>query len=47
MPTETTTPRLTEKFHGALTYAAEKHHRQTRKGATFPTSGTCCPSRDW
>lgn len=39
MPTETTTPRLTEKFHEALTYAAEKHHRQTRKGGDVPYIG--------
>jgi (p)ppGpp synthase/HD superfamily hydrolase len=34
-----TTPRLTEKFHEALTYAAEKHHRQTRKGGDIPYVG--------
>ena len=39
MPTETATPRLTEKFHGALTYAAVKHHRQTRKGGDIPYIG--------
>src|ERR1700757_1759787 len=39
MPTETTTPRLTEKFRQALTYAAEKHHRQTRKGGDIPYIG--------
>ena len=39
MSTETTTPRLTEKFHEALTYAAEKHHRQTRKGGDVPYIG--------
>jgi (p)ppGpp synthase/HD superfamily hydrolase len=39
MPTETTTPRLTEKFHESLTYAAEKHHRQTRKGGDIPYIG--------
>jgi (p)ppGpp synthase/HD superfamily hydrolase len=39
MPTETTTPRLTEKFHEALTYAAEKHQRQTRKGGDIPYIG--------
>jgi (p)ppGpp synthase/HD superfamily hydrolase len=39
MPMETTAPRLTEKFHAALTYAAEKHHRRTRKGGDIPYIG--------
>lgn len=39
MPAETTTPRLTEKFREALTYAAAKHHRQTRKGGDIPYIG--------
>ena len=39
MPTETTTPRLTAKFDEALTYAAEKHRRQTRKGGDIPYVG--------
>jgi (p)ppGpp synthase/HD superfamily hydrolase len=32
-------PRLSEKFHHALTYAAVKHHRQTRKGGDTPYIG--------
>ena len=39
MPMETPAPRLTEKFHEALTYAAEKHQRQTRKGGDIPYIG--------
>ena len=39
MPTETTTPRLTERFREALTYAAEKHQRQRRKGGDIPYIG--------
>lgn len=39
MPAETTMPRLTEKFREALTYAAAKHHRQTRKGGDIPYIG--------
>ncbi len=39
MPTETTPPRLTEKFHQAVAYAAKKHHRQTRKGGDIPYIG--------
>lgn len=39
MPSETTTPRLTENFDQALTYAAAKHRRQTRKGGDIPYVG--------
>ncbi len=39
MPAKTTAPRLTERFHDALTYAAEKHHTQTRKGGDIPYIG--------
>lgn len=39
MPEGTTQPRLNEKFHEALIYAAEKHHRQTRKGGHIPYLG--------
>ena len=37
MPAETITPRLTERFHDALTYAAQKYHTQIRKGSDIPS----------
>jgi (p)ppGpp synthase/HD superfamily hydrolase len=39
MPAETTTPRLTAEFDAALTYAAELHRTQTRKGGDIPYLG--------
>ena len=39
MTSEGGAPRLTTKFHEALTYAAEKHQRQTRKGGDIPYVG--------
>lgn len=35
MPAKTTAPRLTERFHEALTYAVEKHHTQTPQGSRY------------
>lgn len=39
MPTETTTPRLTETFDRALAYASALHRRQVRKGGDVPYIG--------
>lgn len=39
MPAEVSTPRLSAKFHEALTYSAEKHQTQTRKGGETPYVG--------
>lgn len=39
MPSTTTEPRLTEEFAEALTYAAELHRTQTRKGGNIPYVG--------
>ncbi len=36
MPTPASTPLLTARFSEALTYAAELHNTQTRKGTTIP-----------
>jgi (p)ppGpp synthase/HD superfamily hydrolase len=39
MPATTDTPRLTSRFDSALTYAAELHRYQTRKGSDVPYLG--------
>ena len=39
MPSMTTEPRLTEQFDEALTYAADLHRNQTRKGGDIPYLG--------
>ena len=39
MPSTTTEPRLTEQFDEALTYAADLHRNQTRKGGDIPYVG--------
>jgi (p)ppGpp synthase/HD superfamily hydrolase len=39
MPATTDTPRLTSRFDSALTYAAELHRNQTRKGGDVPYLG--------
>jgi len=39
MPEQTTTPKLSERFDEALTYASELHHTQTRKGGDIPYIG--------
>jgi (p)ppGpp synthase/HD superfamily hydrolase len=39
MPAETTTPRLTTKFDEALSYVADLHRTQTRKGGDVPYLG--------
>lgn len=39
MPAETTAPRLTRQFDGALTYAADLHRTETRKGGDIPYLG--------
>src|SRR5271154_4453002 len=39
MTSQTTSPRLTQKFDGAMAYAAEKHRNQTRKGGDIPYLG--------
>lgn len=39
MPAEASTPRLSAKFHEALTYSAETHQTQTRKGGETPYVG--------
>lgn len=39
MPEQTTTPKLSERFDEALTYAAGLHRRQTRKGGDIPYVG--------
>jgi (p)ppGpp synthase/HD superfamily hydrolase len=39
MTSQTTSPRLTQKFVKAMQYAAEKHATQTRKGSDIPYLG--------
>lgn len=39
MPTETTTPKLSERFDEALAYAAQLHRTQERKGSGIPYVG--------
>jgi (p)ppGpp synthase/HD superfamily hydrolase len=39
MPEHTTTPKLSERFDEALTYAAGLHRTQTRKGGDIPYLG--------
>src|ERR1700761_1689417 len=39
MPSQTTSPRLTQKFDDAMVYAADKHRSQTRKGGDIPYLG--------
>jgi (p)ppGpp synthase/HD superfamily hydrolase len=39
MTSQTTSPRLTQKFVKAMQYAAEKHASQTRKGIDIPYLG--------
>ena len=39
MPEQTTTPELSERFDGALTYASRLHRTQTRKGGGIPYVG--------
>jgi (p)ppGpp synthase/HD superfamily hydrolase len=39
MTSQTTSPRLTQKFDDAMAYAAEKHRNQTRKGGDIPYLG--------
>jgi (p)ppGpp synthase/HD superfamily hydrolase len=39
MPEQTTTPRLSERFDDALTYASGLHRAQTRKGGDIPYVG--------
>lgn len=39
MPNETESPRLTARFNEALTYAANKHKTQVRKGGDIPYVG--------
>jgi (p)ppGpp synthase/HD superfamily hydrolase len=39
MTSRTKSPRLTRRFDDALTYAAEKHREQTRKGGDIPYLG--------
>ena len=39
MTSQTTSPRLTQKFDDAMAYAAEKHRYQTRKGGGIPYLG--------
>ncbi len=39
MPAKTRAPRLTSRFDNALTYAAELHRHQTRKGSGVPYLG--------
>jgi len=39
MPEQTTTPKLSERFDEALTYASELHRTQTRKGGDIPYIG--------
>src|SRR6478672_755031 len=39
MPAETTTPKLSTRFDGALTYASDLHRTQTRKGGDIPYVG--------
>jgi (p)ppGpp synthase/HD superfamily hydrolase len=39
MPAQTTTPRLTDRFDEALTYTANLHRTQTRKGGDIPYVG--------
>jgi (p)ppGpp synthase/HD superfamily hydrolase len=39
MPEQTTTPKLSERFDEALTYASDLHRTQTRKGGDIPYIG--------
>jgi (p)ppGpp synthase/HD superfamily hydrolase len=39
MPEQTTTPKLSERFDEALTYASDLHRTQTRKGGDIPYVG--------
>ncbi|MET0475219.1 MAG: HD domain-containing protein [Mycobacterium sp.] len=39
MPAQTTAPKLTDRFDGALQYASELHRKQTRKGGDVPYLG--------
>ncbi|MBB5164219.1 HD domain-containing protein [Mycobacterium sp. AZCC_0083] len=39
MPEQTTTPKLSERFDEALTYASDLHRTQTRKGGDVPYIG--------
>jgi (p)ppGpp synthase/HD superfamily hydrolase len=39
MPEQTTTPKLSERFDEALTYASDLHRTQTRKGSDIPYIG--------
>jgi (p)ppGpp synthase/HD superfamily hydrolase len=39
MTSQTTSPRLTQKFDDAMVYAADKHRNQTRKGGDIPYLG--------
>ncbi|WP_292981719.1 HD domain-containing protein [Mycobacterium sp.] len=39
MTSQTKSPRLTQRFDAALTYAAEKHREQSRKGGDIPYLG--------
>lgn len=39
MPTETTTPKLSERFDEALAYASQLHRTQERKGSGIPYVG--------
>jgi len=39
MTSQTTSPRLTERFDEAMAYAADKHRDQTRKGSEIPYLG--------
>jgi (p)ppGpp synthase/HD superfamily hydrolase len=39
MTSQTKSPRLTQRFDDALTYAAEKHREQLRKGGDIPYLG--------
>lgn len=39
MPEQTTTPKLSELFDEALTYASDLHRTQTRKGGDIPYVG--------
>lgn len=39
MTSQTASPRLTPKFVEAMSYAAEKHGTQTRKGSEIPYLG--------